>query len=324
MSLISIVDNFDDNSGRNGEITLEESISLSSIRKLFGYAIEFGEPLFDVTKEYGVCNVIIPLLNLRRYFVIPEARILGKKPDILAISPEYIVGRRYFYAPIFTPIVIIEAKARPLNGKDLRQLGEYANIFGHVFLATNKYCLKLTNRNYLNELIKFYNKGTLSFILVDFSNNEPDDKKLHVKYVINSTSIRNIRLCSEKLENEIRSDLMKTIEKVRGRGINVDKLRKEFFREMRRKSLYEQIPILYADSVEKVINRSKLSLILSGRIQNLYERGESLPLSALTFTSVFIVSVASSSTKLPYLFLFHEQYSKQCESTIEEVLISHE
>jgi len=279
-------------------IIIREEMPKSSLAWILGRHIELEESLFDITKEYGICNILGPFLNLRRYLVSIETRIKGKQPDVLAIAPDFVLGKKWFYNPIFAPIMIFEAKAKPLTSEDMTKLNEYIERYKHVFLAVNDYVLKKTDRKLKRELLKLYKAGNISFVVTYLS-----DNNLYLRYIINCSSLSSILHSAQVIGEEVRRELMERIREVKTRGLRLYRLRRAFIDSLHRSRT------LPASLLEKALQRSRLILVFpGGKLEDIYKRGLGHLFSLITFTSVFLTSPASTSFKFPHVFSLNELF----------------
>jgi len=304
---------------RDDGIILEEKISIDALQRILGYSIELKSKFFNLAREYGECNIVAPLLNLRRYLVAIEVRILGKQPDMIAIAPDFLVGKRFFYEPIFAPIMVLEAKAGYLREDDLKDLTEYVNKYKHVFLIVNDETLKSTNKHLLKEIFKLYNNGNISIVIVSVSGND-----LHVRYVSNYSSLDNINSCAETLGSIIRKELMDNIRRIKMAGLELNKKREVFNKSLRKYSSLFRTPVSYASNVEDALQKSGLTLLFpSNKLCSIYSSGHGHLLSLVTYSSVFLLSPASGTIKLPHLFLLNEMASESLgrdDKTIDDMV----
>ena len=301
------------------EIVFEEEISIEALQKILGYSIELKSEFFNLKREYGECNVIAPLLNLRRYLVAVEVKILGKQPDMVAIAPDFLVGKRFFYKPIFAPIIVLEAKAGYLREDDLSNLVEYVNKYNHIFLVVSEHTLKYTNKHLLREISKLYNNGNISIIIVSVR-----EDRLHVRYISNYSSLDNINLCAKRLGPIIRRELTNNIRRVKIAGIELYRMREVFKRSLRKYSSLFKIPVSYANSVEDALRKSGLTILFpSKKLQSIYNSGYGHLLSLVTYASVLLLSPASGTIKLPHLFLLNEiasEFLGEDDETIDDMV----
>jgi len=294
----------------NESVLIPKYMEILHMNSLLSTALRHLNNFFDITKEYGLCNLLIPSLIIKNYIIIPEVKLMNKQPDLIALSLDVVMGK-YINKHFPPPVLIIEAKTI-LNQGYLKQICEYADLYGHIFLLTTRYSLenlqKKSEIHIWKSLMNLFRSGKLSFIIIGRLEGTFASS---IFYIINPGIDNTIHQSVRKVLGELQRELHALCRQYRE---VLEKSKSYFLNELKGRL------IVRASEIEKALRKSKLIAATKSRdLYSLYQSGKGHILALLTCTSAALLSPASRNYKLPHIYLLFGAFMNTININFQDI-----